>query len=71
MKLWREISVGYQEKILQRVLGMVQVPQGSGHSPKLSEFKKFSDSALRQIVWFLCGPMWRQELVLMILKGAF
>lgn len=35
------------------------------------EFNKFLDKALRCRFWCLGGPMWRQELDLMILLGAF
>jgi len=41
-------SDGYEEKVLhQRVLGMEQDPQGSGHSPKLPEFRVLLDNAVR------------------------
>lgn len=46
-----EVQVEYQEKILhQRVVGMEQAPRGSGHGPKLLEFKKHLDNALRHMV---------------------
>ena len=48
-----------------------QAPQGSGHGPKLLEFKKRLDNALSHTVWFLGGPVWSQELDSMILMGLF
>ena len=48
-----------------------QAPQGSGHGPKLLEFKKRLDNALSHTVWFLGGPVWSQELDSMILMGSF
>lgn len=35
-----------------------QAPQGSGHSPKLPEFKECSNIALRLMVWILGDPLW-------------
>jgi len=35
-----------------------QAPWGSGHRPKLLEFKKCLDSALVNRVWMLGGPVW-------------
>lgn len=41
-----------QERVLhQRVMGMERVPQGSGHSPELLEFKEHLDDALRYRIW--------------------
>lgn len=41
---------------------MVPAPQGSGHGPKLPEFKEHLDSALRPRIWMLSGVLWSQEL---------
>ena len=49
----------------QRVVG-TEHPQGSGHIPALTEFKKHLDNTLR-----LGGPAWRQGLDSMILMGPF
>jgi len=38
----------------QRVVGMEQVPQGSGHSLKLPELRQHWDNALRHRVWWCC-----------------
>ena len=48
-----------------------QAPQGSGHGPKLLEFKKHLDNALSHTVRFFGGPVWSQELDSMILMGLF
>ena len=37
---------------------MEQAPQGSGHSPKLSEFKKRLDNSLRNMIWVLSDCVW-------------
>ena len=37
--------------------GHGKAPQGSDHGPELPEFKKCLDSALRNVIWFLSGPM--------------
>ena len=50
---------------------MEQAAQGSGHGPKLPEFKEHLDSALRHRVWVLEGPVGTQELDSMILVGSF
>jgi len=52
-------------------VGIAQAAQGSGHSPKLQEFKEHLDNSLRYHVWILCGPVWSQELNSMILVGTF
>ena len=40
----------------QRVVSMEQAAQGSGHSPKLLEFKECLDTTPRHRVWVvLCG----------------
>jgi len=47
-------------------VGMEQDAQGSGHVPKLPEFK---DAAHKLWVWMLDAPVWSQELDSMILVG--
>lgn len=44
-----DVQAEYQEKVLHQEGGgtLEQAPQGSGHRPKLPEFKKCLDSALR------------------------
>jgi len=51
--------------------GTEQAPQSSGQGPKLMEFKKHLNNALRHRVWTLGGPVWSQELDWMILMGPF
>ena len=46
-------------------------PQETGHSTKLTEFKKHLDNTLIPMVYVLSGPLWSQELDLMILMGPF
>jgi len=47
----RQGHVGYQEEVLhQRVVGMEQAAQGSGHGLKMPEFKKHLDKALRHMI---------------------
>ena len=41
----------------QRVVGMEQSPQCSGHSSKVLEIKKHLDNALRYRVWILGGAV--------------
>ena len=53
------------------MVGMEQAAQGSGHSPELLEFKECLDAALRHRVCCLGGPVWSQELDLMVLVGPF
>jgi len=55
----------------ETVWALAQAPQGSGHCPKLLEFKKQLDNALRHMVLFLYGPVWSWELDTMVLVGAF
>jgi len=43
----------------QRVVGMEQPAQGSGHSPEL---KERLDSTLTCEIWILDGTTWSQEL---------
>jgi len=50
---------------------MEQAVQGSGHSPKLMEFKKHLDNAVSHRIWILDGSMWSQDLDLMILLDPF
>ena len=39
----------------QRVVGMEQAAQGSGHGPKLAEFKECLDTTLRHVFRLLSG----------------
>ena len=65
-------AVGGEGKGLhQRVVGMEQAAQGSGHRPELLELNKHLDGTFRHTVWILGGPLWSQELDLMILVGPF
>lgn len=43
-----DVQAEYQEKVLHQEGGgtLEQAPQGSGHRPKLPEFKKCSDNTL-------------------------
>ena len=44
----REGQLECEEKVLgQWAVGMDQAPQGSGHDPKLPEFKQHLDNALQ------------------------
>ena len=58
----------------QRVVGMEQPAQGSGHSPECqrsrSVWMQLSDNILRLRVWIWGGPVWSQELDSMISVGS-
>ena len=46
------VRVGVRKRFFSAgALGMEQAPQGSGHSPKLLEFKEYLDNALRHRVF--------------------
>ena len=64
--------MGIKDRFLTKsVVGMEQAPQGSEHGPKLIEFMKYLDSALRHRILILGGHVWSQELNLMILVDPF
>jgi len=49
---------------------MEQAAQGTGHGPKLLEFKEHLESSLRHRIWLSGGPVWGLELD-MILMDPF
>ena len=66
------IKVLFQEEVShQRVVGMEQAAQGSGHSPELLELKQCLNSVLGHRVWIWGGPVWSEGLDLMISMGLF
>lgn len=50
----------------QRVVGMEQAQQGSGHGPRLTELKEHLDITLRHRVWSLGGAVRGQEYLVLI-----
>lgn len=50
---------------------MKQTPQGSGHSPKLTEFNESLGNTLRHSVWIQGGALWSPELDSMTLESPF
>lgn len=48
-----------------------EVSQDSGHCPKVLDFKKCLESALRNKVCVLDGPVWSQELYVMTVVCPF
>jgi len=48
-----------------------RLPRAAVMAPIMPEFKKHLDKALRHRAWFLGGPVWSQELNLIILRGLF
>ena len=66
------VRMGIKDRFLtKRVVSMQRAPQGSDHGPRLAEFKKYLDNALRHRILILGGRVWSQELNLMILMGPF
>ena len=65
---------GWGQGVHQRMVGMEQPAQGSGHGPELLESKECLDSALRHRVKLLDSPVWNLEwnsMIPMILMGPF
>ena len=58
MELCHGRAGGKGRALHQRAVGMEQPAQGSGHGPKLPEFKKCLDSTLRCRVQILGGAVW-------------
>jgi len=58
-----QVQDGYKVKILlwKGSWELEQSLQGSGHGPKLLEFKKHSEHALTDMIWDLSGPVWSWE----------
>ena len=50
---------------------MEQAAQGSGNGPRLLEFKEHLDNTLRHRISISGGPVWSQDLDLMILVDPF
>lgn len=47
------VRMGIKDRFLtKRVVSMQRAPQGSDHGPRLAEFKKYLDNALRQVLNF-------------------
>lgn len=67
-----EGPIGVRDRFCTKVWwALGHAPQGSGHSPKLPEFKKCLDNTLTKIAWILCSPVWSQGFVSMILMCPF
>jgi len=45
---------------------MEQASQGNDQGPEMLEFKRRLDFALRHWIWVLGGPVWSQELDLVL-----
>ena len=67
------IALSVRERFCtQRVVGhWDRLPRAVVTASSLPEFKKCLDNALRHGVWFWVGPVWSQELDLMIIVGPF
>ena len=62
---------GWGKALDQKAVGMEQVPQSTGHGPKLQKFKKGLDNTLRHRVWIWGSSVWNQELDSVIFVSLF
>lgn len=55
----------------EKVVGMGQASQDSGHGSQLLQLRKRLDNVFSHMVWFLGGPVWSRELDSLILMDSF
>ena len=68
----RRVRLGVRKRFFtERVVGHWGRLWCRGHGTEPAQVQEVLDNALRHMGWFLGGPVWSQELDLMILMGPF